>query len=130
VVVVCHSHSFNLMEMFTTTEISLLRGENMEKFEKMDPMKVANNVYKFVMENDRVRVLEVDFKPGDKAIMHHHPDHVVHVLKGGKLKLTSDGKTEIMDLKTGQTVFLKAQNHEAINTGKSELDLLVIELKK
>jgi quercetin dioxygenase-like cupin family protein len=93
-------------------------------------LKVAKNVYKFVMENDRVRVLEVIFKPGDKAIMHSHPDHVVHVLKGGKAKMTSSGKTDLLELKTGQTIFLKAQSHEVENTGKTDLDLLVVELKK
>ncbi|MBE3115819.1 cytoplasmic protein [Candidatus Bathyarchaeota archaeon] len=98
--------------------------------EKMDPLKVANNVYKLVMENDRVRVLEVVFKPNDKAVMHHHPDHVVYVLKGGKMKLTSEGKTDSLDLKTGQTLFLNEQNHEAQNVGSSELNLLVVELKK
>jgi quercetin dioxygenase-like cupin family protein len=82
------------------------------------------------MENDRVRVLEALFKPGDKAIMHNHPDHVVYVLKGGKLKLTSSGKTDVLDLKTGQAIFLKAQSHEAENTGKTDADLLVVELKK
>ena len=96
---------------------------------KQDPLKVAKNVYKFIMENERVRVLEVLFKPGDKAAMHHHPDHVIYVLKGGKAKLTSSGKTDVLDLKTGQAIFLKAQSHEAENTGKSDLDLLVIELK-
>jgi beta-alanine degradation protein BauB len=49
-----------------------------------DPIVVASNVYRFIMENDRVRVLNVTFQPGDKAVMHHHPDHVVYVLKGGK----------------------------------------------
>ena len=93
-------------------------------------MKVAKNVYKFIMENDRVRVLEVVFKPGDKAVMHHHPDHVIYVLKGGKAKLTSSGKTDVLDLHTGQAVFLKAQNHEAENIGKTDLDLLVVELKE
>jgi len=29
------------------------------------------------IENDRVRVFDVTFKIGDKAVMHHHPDHVV-----------------------------------------------------
>jgi quercetin dioxygenase-like cupin family protein len=94
-----------------------------------DPLKVAKNVYKFIMENERVRVLQVLFKPGDKAVMHHHPDHVIYVLKGGKAKLTSSGKTDVLDLKTGQAIFLKAQSHEAENTGKSDLDLLVVELK-
>ena len=83
-----------------------------------------------IMENDRVRVLGVLFKPNDKAAMHSHPDHVVYVLKGGKLKLTSSGKTDVLDLKTGQAMFFKAQSHEAENTGKTDVDLLVVELKK
>jgi mannose-6-phosphate isomerase-like protein (cupin superfamily) len=95
-----------------------------------DPLKVAKNVYKFIMENDRVRVLEVLLRPGDKAVTHYHPDHVVYVLKGGKAKMTSSGKTDLLDLKTGQAIFLKAQSHEAENIGKTDLDLLVVELKK
>jgi quercetin dioxygenase-like cupin family protein len=95
-----------------------------------DPMKVAKNVYKFIMENDRVRVLEASFKPGDKAIMHDHPDHVVYVLNDGKINIKSSGKTDALDLKKGQAMFLKAQSHEAENTGKTDLHLLVVELKK
>jgi quercetin dioxygenase-like cupin family protein len=95
-----------------------------------DPLKVAKNVYKFIMENDRVRVLEASFKPGDKAIMHEHPDHVVYVLNDGKINLKSSGKTDALDLKKGQAIFIKAQSHEAENTGKTDLHLLVVELKK
>jgi quercetin dioxygenase-like cupin family protein len=93
-------------------------------------LKVAKNVYKLVMENDRVRVLDLFLKPGDKAFMHYHPDHVVYVLNGGKAKLTSSGKTDVMDMKTGQAIFLKAQSHDAENTGKTDVHLLVVELKK
>ena len=100
----------------------------MEKMQ--DPLKVAKNVYKFIMENDRVRVLDVLFKPNDKAVMHSHPDHLVYVLEGGKLKLTSSGKTDVLDIKSGQAIFLKEQSHEAENTGKTNLHLLVVELKK
>jgi quercetin dioxygenase-like cupin family protein len=100
----------------------------MEKMQ--DPLKVAKNVYKFIMENDRVRVLEVLLRPGDKAVTHYHPDHVIYVLNGGKAKMTSSGKTDVLDMKTGQAIFLKAQSHEAENTGKTDLHLLVVELKK
>jgi quercetin dioxygenase-like cupin family protein len=93
-------------------------------------LRVAKNAYKFIIENDRVRVLQVQLKPGDKAAMHSHPDHVVYVLKGGKAKMTSSGKTDILDMKTGQAIFLKALSHEAENTGNTDLDLLVVELKK
>jgi quercetin dioxygenase-like cupin family protein len=95
-----------------------------------DPLEAAGNVYKLKMENDRVRVFDVTFHPGDKAVMHQHPDHVVYVLEGGKLKLTSGGKTDIFDLIDGDVIFLKAQLHEAENIGQSTLELLVVELKK
>lgn len=95
-----------------------------------DPLKVAKNVYKLVMESDRVRVLDLFLEPGDKAAMHYHPDHVVYVFNGGKAKLTSSGKTDIMDMKNGQAIFLKAQSHDAENTGNTDLHLLVVELKK
>ena len=98
--------------------------------DKMDPLRAASNAYKFIMENDRVRVLEVTIKKGDKAAMHHHPDHVVYVLKGGKATLTSEDKTDTLDLKAGQAVFMNAQDHEVKNIGSTEIDLLVVELKK
>jgi len=99
--------------------------------EKMfDPKDVASNVYNFIMENERVRVFNATFKSGEIASMHHHPDHVVYVLKGGKIKLTSEGKTNILDLETGKVVFLSEQMHEAENVGHSTLELLVVELKK
>jgi len=83
------------------------------------PKDVANNVYTFIMENERVRVFNVTFEPGEIAAMHHHPDHVVYVLRGGKIKLTSKGKTNVLDLETGKAIFINEQNHEAENIGQS-----------
>ena len=91
---------------------------------------IASNVYKLLNENDKVRVLQVTFKPNDVAKMHHHPSHVVYALKGGKISLTSEGKTQEMEIKTGEVIFLDAQDHEAKNIGESVLDLLVVELKQ
>ena len=95
-----------------------------------DPVVVASNVYKCLNENDRVRVLEVIFKPGDVAKMHHHPDHAVYAVKGGKATLTSGGKTQEMDIKAGSVLFLEAQDHEVKNVGKTTIDLIVMEMKK
>jgi quercetin dioxygenase-like cupin family protein len=52
-----------------------LQGKEVNVFMKkeMDPLVAASNVYTCLNENDRVRVLEVVFKPGDVAKMHHHP---------------------------------------------------------
>jgi len=95
-----------------------------------DPMVTASNVYKLLNENDNARVFKATFKPGDTAKMHHHPDHMVFVLKGGNIKLTSAGKTDELDLSEGAVVFLDEQNHEATNTGNSTAELLVVEFKK
>lgn len=95
-----------------------------------DPLQVASNAYGLLMENDRVRVLRLYLKPGEKASMHHHPDHVVYVVKGGKGQLTfSSGETETLDMEMGKAIFLEAQSHEATNVGDSDLEFIVFELK-
>ncbi len=97
---------------------------------EMDALVAASNVYKLLFENDRVRVLEVVFKPGDVAKMHHHPDHVVYALKGGKGKMTTGGKTKESEIKRGSVFFMEAQDHEFENIGNTTYDAIVVELKK
>ncbi|HEY3246831.1 MAG TPA: cupin domain-containing protein [bacterium] len=95
-----------------------------------DPAKVASHVYKLIMENDRVRVFDVTFKPGDKAVMHGHPDHVVYVMEGGTNRLTfPGGKSAEFELKPGQALWIDAGEHETVNVGTSNVHLLVFELK-
>lgn len=96
----------------------------------IDPLLIASDVSKLIMENDRVRVFKATFKPKEKAEMHHHPDHVVYVLKEGKMKITSEGKSNLLDLKENQAMFLKAQDHEAENIGDTTVEMLIVELKQ
>lgn len=102
----------------------------MQNLDNSDPLVAAANVYQFKAEDDNARVLEVTFKPGDTAKMHHHPKHMAYVIKGGRLKLTSSGKSQEMNLADGEVVFLSEQHHEATNVGDSTIDLLVVEFKK
>jgi quercetin dioxygenase-like cupin family protein len=97
--------------------------------EEQDALSAASNVYEAVMENDRVRVLRVVFRPGDRAAPHHHPDHLAVAIKGGKLRLTASGKSDTVDIEPGQTLYLDEVTHNAENVGDSEIDLIVIELK-
>ena len=95
-----------------------------------DPAEVADNVYKLLLENDRVRVFDVRFKPGEVAKMHRHPDHVVYILEDAKLQLAlPNDQTNTFDLKAGQTLFIEAGPHETTNIGTREAHNLVIELK-
>jgi len=96
-----------------------------------DPAIAAAEVYKIVMENDRVRVFEVRFKPGQKADMHRHPDHIVYVLADYTLDLMlPDGSSQEVPLRAGQTLWIGAGPHAAKNIGTTEGRALVIELKE
>jgi quercetin dioxygenase-like cupin family protein len=96
-----------------------------------DALHGASNVYKLILENERIRVLDVKFKPGDKAAMHSHPDHLVYVLADGTLKLSlPDGTSQEFQLKAGQALWIDGGPHETTNIGKTEAHNLVVELRK
>src|SRR5437016_479631 len=96
-----------------------------------DPVQVDPKHYKALFENDRVRVLDIHLKPGEKTPMHSHPDYVVYSFTASSAEFTSpDGKTSAATLKAGEAIWRQAETHAAKNTGKKELHVLNIELKK
>jgi beta-alanine degradation protein BauB len=96
-----------------------------------DVLKAASNAYGLLLENDKVRVMEIRLKPGQIAPMHNHPnDHVVYVMKDAKFKLSfPDGKNMEIELKSGKVVWMEAGAHEIENVGTTAGHNLVIELK-
>lgn len=101
-----------------------------EEREASDPVRVASKVVGMLIENDRVRVLGSTLRPGEKAAMHSHPDHVVYVVKGGRIKLTyPSGKEETMEMEQGKALLMEAQSHEVTNVGDTDVELVVVELK-
>ncbi len=96
-----------------------------------DPVKVAPNNYKVLLENDRVRVLEAHLKPGEKVAMHSHPPHVLYFISGGKGKFTSpDGKVAEREFPTGGTAWSEADTHSPENVGTTDIRVLVMEMKE
>jgi hypothetical protein len=53
-----------------------------------DAVSAASDIYRVLLENDRVRVLDVRMKPGASSPMHAHPDLVSYSLNGGNLRFT------------------------------------------
>lgn len=100
--------------------------------EVMDVMKSAPRAYNMLLENKRVRVMEIRLKPGEKASMHNHPnDHVVYVLRDARVKLTFlGGKSNEDELKAGKIIWMEAGSHETENIGTTDMHNLVIEIKK
>lgn len=95
-----------------------------------DPVKVAPDKYKVLLENERVRVLEYRGKSGDKTAMHSHPAYVTYSLASGKAKFTSpDGKVTERELKAGEATWNSGETHASESMG-SEAHVLLVELKE
>lgn len=96
-----------------------------------DALQTAPNVYKLLMENDRVRVLDVWVKPGEKTQLYSHPDRVVYVFSNQRLKFTSeDGQNKELELKAGQVLWIKQVHMLTENIGMIEIHNLAVELKE
>ena len=95
-----------------------------------DAAKVAPHVYKVVFENERARVLEVRMKPGESTSIHSHPDYVVYLLSGGKVRFTSpSGESAEVELPAGASIWRKAEEHATDNIGTTEVHALFFEPK-
>lgn len=88
-------------------------------------------VGKITLENEKVKVVSIEFKPGDATTIHSHPDNVTYVMKGGKMEYTNKGeKPYVVNYKDGETVWMPAVTHIAKNVGTTNIKLLVVELKQ
>jgi beta-alanine degradation protein BauB len=95
-----------------------------------DPVKTNPQAFKERRNNAHVRVLEYSSKPGDKEVMHSHPDVLLYVIQGGTLKSTTpDGTSKVIDYKTGDVFWRGAITHTGENVGTTEMKSLLIEVK-
>ncbi len=96
-----------------------------------DPVKLRPDTFSVKLENERVRVLEWTFKPGDKEPMHTHPEMVIYYLTSGKLRRYGpDGKVlGERELKAGDTTWSRPVKHVTENIGSTEIHAIIVEFK-
>jgi quercetin dioxygenase-like cupin family protein len=108
--------------------VALLSGAAVARAQ--DPVKVDPKHYTVEFENDQVRVLRIHYAPGDKSVMHVHPDSVAVFLTDQTAKFTyPDGKSEEVTGKKGTSKFIPAGPHLPENIGKGPLEVVLVELK-
>ena len=84
---------------------------------------------KVLAEDDKVRVLHFTPSKGDKTPVHSHPETVLYVVKGGKIRTTlPDGTSTVTELKAGQTTLRAPVTHS--DEALDDIDLIIVELKK
>ena len=89
--------------------------------------------YRIAFENDKLRVLEYNSRPGMGVCgdgTHSHPAHLTVVLSAAKVRIkTPDGKVEVHSDPVGAVFWSEAATHEVENISGSNIRSLIIELK-
>ena len=96
----------------------------------IDPVKSSPGNYKVLMENDHVRVLEMNLKAGETDNTHSHPDETAYFIKGSKLKShLPDGGAMEAEIPDGYVMWHEAWTHTVENVGSSDVRAIVVESK-
>ncbi len=74
-------------------------------------------LYRTVMENDRVRVLEDRDRPGDATSAHRHPDNVMITVSSFTRRVWAGGRQVDIALPAGEVRWVPAQEHRGENIG-------------
>lgn len=111
--------------------VALFSGFGSKGAHAQDPVKVAPKNVKVVFENDRVRVIEVWIKPGEKIPLHSHPANVTIALSDFKGKwVSSEGEPTVRQFKLDTVLWSDPITHASENVGSTEIHAIAIELKE
>lgn len=133
-------YSFGVLKLFTTKTIFMKQlflfatclfgfavcGKSQQNIFVSDTIKV-------ILENDKVKVTEYVSNPGKDICgkgKHTHAPHLSILLTDATVTVTtSDGKTQIVDVKSGTTFWSESETHIAINSGSKVAKAYLVELK-
>lgn len=111
--------------------VELNRSGAISSPDALDATKVASNHYKVLADSMGIRIVEVNYKPGETSVMHAHPDLALYVVNPGKAEFTAkDGSKQVMDLTKGMTVVVPADTHSAKNVGTTAFKGILIEVHR
>lgn len=99
--------------------------------EDLDPLKVAGDTHKLVLENAFVRVIEAKVPPGKLEAKHRHPHGLTVYLANYTVeqKTFPDGKVTRHERKVGEVSWGEPVIHEITNVSKTPSHAIRIELK-
>jgi len=97
----------------------------------LDATKVASKFYKLEKDSLNIRIISVDYKPGDVSAVHSHPDLVMYAMSPAKAEFTEkDGSKRQMNLEKGMLVVVPADTHSVKNIGNTHAKVLLVEVNR
>lgn len=98
-----------------------------------DATKAQPASYRVAFENDKLRVLEFNSRPGMAVCgngMHSHPAHLTVALTPAKVRVKlPDGRTVLAENKAGDVFWSEPETHEVENITGRDMRALIVELK-
>jgi len=83
-----------------------------------------------LLENQRVGVVRMISRPGDKGKMKQRPDRLLYIIRGAKVRFRYPvGKREDAVWKTGDVVYQKADNRQVENVDTDDLEYISVHFK-
>lgn len=97
----------------------------------IDPIEVSPDKYRVLLENEHVRVLEYQIKPGQKEVWHTHPPKVSYIVSGGMLRITTEGGDSfIVTEDSDDAAWMGAVGlHFGENIGTTPVRIVLVEIK-
>lgn len=96
-----------------------------------DATEVDPDHYTLAFENDHVRVLRIQYGPGEKSVMHEHPAGVAVSLTGESWRMHLDDGTSVeAETQAGEPVWMDATTHMPENMSEEGAEVILIELKQ
>ncbi|MHB8578122.1 MAG: hypothetical protein ACYDCQ_22660 [Dehalococcoidia bacterium] len=94
-------------------------------------MSVSPQGHRVLVENERVRVLEVRIRPGETSGMHAHPPCVVYALSSARVRMSlRDGTSREVAIQQGDVTWSEGGWHEVNNIGTTDDLGIIVELKR
>lgn len=125
-------HKFNFFLLPAILVYSLFNSScNANTPLNIDAVKASPGIFKILLENEHVRVIEYRLKPGEKDNWHTHPPKASYVVSGGKLKVhLNSNETIDVDEKTGTASWMDyVGKHYVENTGNTTIAIVYTEIK-
>ena len=121
-----------MTKLIISTLLLLIVSCSGSKEKLLLPEEVSPDVYKVLLDNEDVKVLEVTFEPGQSDNMHDHYPVTFYLLQGGKAQVTlPDGTVNEGEFPTGFTGHnTEKVRHQVKNIGENTIKILLVERKK
>ena len=95
----------------------------------LDPVKVASENYKLLLENEHGRVLEMKLDPGKIDNEHSHNAETVYFISGGTARVHVGEEVVEMEIPDGHTMWHDAWTHRVENVGDTPIHAIIFEPK-